>query len=167
MQRWIVFCGLGSPVLECGLGWRLLEAVLDVANCRGSNSGSWPAWRLLAPSASLILMVSSADWALDEQFRIFQAFVSGKDTWPYSSMIVPFDYRCVPCGEVTMRISRTLLVLEMFLLYLIQGYKSVLFSGIPVLSRDVSYVLLTGWTYLKGDQSSGWAIKWLLKAKKM
>ena len=43
-----------------------------------------------------------------------------------------------------MQISRALLVLEMFSLYLIQGYKSVLVSGIPVLSRDVSYVLLTG-----------------------
>ena len=151
-------CWLGSPVLECGLGWRLLEAVRDVANCRGSNSGPWPAWRLLAPSASLISMVSSADRALEEQFRIFQAFVSGKDTLPYSSMTVPFDDMCVPCGEVTMQISRALLVLETFSLYLIQGYKSVLVSGIPVLSRDVSYVLLKGWTYLEGDQSSGWEI---------
>ena len=89
-------------------------------------------------------MVSSADRALEEQFRIFQAFVSGKDTCPYSSMTVPFDDMCVPCGEVTMQISRALKVLEMFSLYLIQGYKSVLVSGIPVLSRDVSYVLLTG-----------------------
>ena len=149
-------CWLSSPVLECILGWRLLEAVRDVANCRGSNSGSWPAWRLLAPSASLISMVSSAYWALDEQFCIFQAFVSGKDTWPYSNMTVPFDDMCFPCGEVTMQISRALLVLEMFSLYLIQGYKSVLFSGIPVLCRDVSYVLLTTWTYLEGDQSSSW-----------
>ena len=89
-------------------------------------------------------MVSSADRALDAQFHIFQAFVSGNHTWPYSSMTVPFDDRCVPYGEVTMQISRALLVLEMFSLYLIQGYKSVLVSGIPVLSRDVSYVLLTG-----------------------
>ena len=59
-------------------------------------------------------------------------------------MTVPFDDMCVPCGEVTMQISRPLLVLEMFSLYLIQEYKSVLVSGIPVLSRDVSYVLLTG-----------------------
>ena len=90
-------------------------------------------------------MVSSADRALDEQFRIFQAFLFfGKDTCPYSSMTVPFDDMCVPCGEVTMQISRALLVLKIFSLYLIQGYKSVLFSSIPVLSRDVSYVLLTG-----------------------
>ena len=47
-------------------------------------------------------------------------------------MTVPFDDMCVPCGEVTMQISRALLVLEMFSLYLIQGYKSVLVSGIPV-----------------------------------
>ena len=59
-------------------------------------------------------------------------------------MTVPFDDMCVPCGEVTMQISRALLVLEMFSLYLIQGYKSVLLSGILVLSRDVSYVLLAG-----------------------
>ena len=59
-------------------------------------------------------------------------------------MTVPFDDMCVPCGEVTMQISRAVLVLEMFSVYLIQGYKSVLVSGIPVLSRDVSYVLLTG-----------------------
>ena len=59
-------------------------------------------------------------------------------------MMVPFDDMCVPCGEVTMQISRALLVLETFSLYHIQGYKSVLVSGIPVLSRDVSYVLLTG-----------------------
>ena len=59
-------------------------------------------------------------------------------------MTVPFDDNWVPCGEVTMQISRALLVLEMFSLYLIQEYKSVLVSGIPVLSRDVSYVLLTG-----------------------
>ena len=59
-------------------------------------------------------------------------------------MTVPFDDMCVPCGQVTMQISRALLVLEMFSLYLIQGYKSVLVSGIPVLSRDVSYGLLTG-----------------------
>ena len=59
-------------------------------------------------------------------------------------MTVPFDDMCVPCGEVTMQISRALLVLEMFSRYLIQGYKSVLVSGIPVLSHDVSYVLLTG-----------------------
>ena len=59
-------------------------------------------------------------------------------------MTVPFDDLSVPCGEVTMQISRALLVLEMFSLYLIQGYKSVLVSGIPVLSQDVSYVLLTG-----------------------
>ena len=32
----------------------------------------------------------------------------------------------------------------MFSLDLIQGYKNVVVSGIPVLSRDVSYVLLTG-----------------------
>ena len=112
-------CWLGSPVLECGLRWRLLEAVRDVANCRGSNSGSWPAWRLLAPSASLISMVSSADRALEEQFRIFQAFVSGKDTWPYASMTVPFRWyvrslwrgnqcrylelcRCLKCSHYTL-----------------------------------------------------------------
>ena len=59
-------------------------------------------------------------------------------------MMVPFDDMCVPCGEVIMQISRALLGLEMFALYLIQGYKSVLLSGIPVLSGDVSYVLLTG-----------------------
>ena len=59
-------------------------------------------------------------------------------------MMVPFDDMCDPCGEVTMQISRAVLVLEMFSVYLIQGYKSVLVSGIPVLSRDVSYVLLTG-----------------------
>ena len=59
-------------------------------------------------------------------------------------MTVPFDDMCVPCGEVTMQISRALLVLEMFSLYLNQGYKSVLVSGIPVLSRDLSYVLLIG-----------------------
>ena len=59
-------------------------------------------------------------------------------------MKVPFDDMCVPCGEVTMQISRALFVLEMFSLYLIQEYKSVLVSGIPVLSRDVSYVLLIG-----------------------
>ena len=47
-------------------------------------------------------------------------------------MTVPFDDMCVPCGEVTMQISRALLVLEMFSLYLIQRYKSVLVSGIPV-----------------------------------
>ena len=151
-------CWLGLPVLECGLGWRLLNAERDIANCTALNSGSWPAWHLLAPSASLISMVSSADRALEEQFCIFQAFVCGKDTWSYSSMRVPLDDRCVPCGEVTMQISRALLVLEMFSLYLIQGYKSVLVSGIPVLSRDVSYVLLTGWTYLEGDQSSGYEI---------
>ena len=59
-------------------------------------------------------------------------------------MMVPFDDMCDLCGEVTMQISRAVLVLEMFSVYLIQGYKSVLVSGIPVLSRDVSYVLLTG-----------------------
>ena len=58
-------------------------------------------------------------------------------------MAVPFDDMWVPCGEVTMQISRALLVVKMFSLYLIQGYKSVLVSGIPDLSRDVSYVLLT------------------------
>ena len=47
-------------------------------------------------------------------------------------MTVPFDDMCVPCEEVTMQISRALWVLEMFSLYLIQGYKSVLVSGIPV-----------------------------------
>ena len=43
-----------------------------------------------------------------------------------------------------MQISRVLLVLELISLYLIQGYKSVLVSGILVWSLDVSYVLLTG-----------------------
>ena len=59
-------------------------------------------------------------------------------------MTVPFDDMSVPCGEVTMQISRALLVLEMFSLYLIHEYMSVLICDIPVLSRDVSYVLLTG-----------------------
>ena len=59
-------------------------------------------------------------------------------------MTVPFDDICVPCGEVTMQISRALYVLEMFSLYLIQGYKSVLVSGIPVISKnDLWLTLLT------------------------
>ena len=53
-------------------------------------------------------MVSSADRALDEQFRLFQAFLEG--ILDLTQVDGSFNDMCVPCGEVTMQISRALLV---------------------------------------------------------